>query len=1062
MSEVGSRKARVLLALLAARRGRPVPVEGIVEAVWPGGAPDRPPRAVATLVSRLRASLGPEAVQRIPQGYRLGRPPAIHVDLDEAARLLAECRARADPRLAAAAGRAACDLLGDGPALAGEPEADWVLDVRAEHAALLRAARQATGQALLDAADPVAAAELASAAVRADRLDEAAHRLLMVAHQAAGEPARALTVYERLRAALADELGVDPAPETRDVHLAVLAEAASPTTRLPGPDRGPALAGRSAEVAALTRAWSAATAGEGGLLLVTGEGGIGKTRLAAELETVVRSTGGRVIGARCYASERSMFLQPLVDALTAPLAALPAGRLREIVGPRAGALVGLFPELAGAIGPVAVERGGQEVEVRRAFEAVAAVLRGLAALRPTLLLLDDLHNAGLATVEFLHFLARHSGRSRLLVLATLRPEEGGAALAALADVANRLEVGPLPADAVRRLAADAGRAGQAADILRRTRGHTLFVVATLQGLVAGEPGVPESLQAVVLARIGRLGSAVEDVLRAGAVLGAAVDPAVVAAMLGVPPYAVAQRCEQAVAGRLLVAAGRQYEFANDLIHEVLYATTPAPVRTAHHLAAADRSTRRPEVVARHAAAAADWPRAARAYLLAGEQALERFAAADAEALLALALDAAEQADEAELRCRSFLARGRARQILGAFRGALEDYRSGLVTARQAGDRRHEMLLLRELGGHASVAVGVPVAECTGWLYAGLAIAESLGDRATEAAILGRLAVFASNRLRFDEALRLAGRAVAAGRASGSDRALAHGLDAQKNVYAFLGEPEPLRRLVDELRPLLSPLGDLEYLSWVVFEAAIPAIAAADWAQAQERIREAVTLGRHEGIVSYSCCWFVAHLGWVARLQGRLDEAVRHGRDAVDLVPAAGQVWFGPATRSLLAGTLLELGDAAGAREQLEAALRDAGPDGAESYRLRCLAPLAEVTGDPAVLAEAEALLAGISAPPGGAWFLGVDAYLSVARAWLGRRDPARARAVLAPLLAAAQRLDWVPVLVTAGLVDATAAAALGEPSAAAALGAVAERAQRHDMPRVAAAARAVAAGLRPG
>ena len=497
------------------------------------------------------------------------------------------------------------------------------------------------------------------------------------------------------------------------------------------------------------------------------------------------------------------------------------------------------------------------------------------------------------------------------MLATLRPEEGGAALAALADVANRLEVGPLPADAVRRLAADAGRAGQAADILRRTRGHTLFVVATLQGLVAGEPGVPESLQAVVLARVGRLGSAVEDVLRAGAVLGAAVDPAVVAAMLGVPPYAVAQRCEQAVAGRLLVAAGRQYEFANDLIHEVLYATTPAPVRTAHHLAAADRSTRRPEVVARHAAAAADWPRAARAYLLAGEQALERFAAADAEALLALALDAAEQADEAELRCRSFLARGRARQILGAFRGALEDYRSGLVTARQAGDRRHEMLLLRELGGHASVAVGVPVAECTGWLYAGLAIAESLGDRATEAAILGRLAVFASNRLRFDEALRLAGRAVAAGRASGSDRALAHGLDAQKNAYAFLGEPEPLRRVVDELRPLLSPLGDLEYLSWVVFEAAIPAIAAADWAQAQDRIREAVTLSRHEGIISYSCCWFVAHLGWVARLQGRLDEAVRHGRDAVDLVPVAGQVWFGPATRSLLAGTLLELGDAAG-------------------------------------------------------------------------------------------------------------------------------------------------------
>ena len=65
--------------------------------MWPGGAPDRPPRAVATLVSRLRATLGPDAVQRIPQGYRLGRPPAIHVDLDEAARLLAECRCAGRP-----------------------------------------------------------------------------------------------------------------------------------------------------------------------------------------------------------------------------------------------------------------------------------------------------------------------------------------------------------------------------------------------------------------------------------------------------------------------------------------------------------------------------------------------------------------------------------------------------------------------------------------------------------------------------------------------------------------------------------------------------------------------------------------------------------------------------------------------------------------------------------------------------------------------------------------------------------------------------------------------------
>jgi DNA-binding SARP family transcriptional activator/tetratricopeptide (TPR) repeat protein len=1042
---VGSRKARVLLALLAARRGGSVPIETIVEVVWPGTtAPLRPLRAVATLVSRLRAQLGTDAVRGGPQGYRLGRPPAIHVDVDEAARLLAECRSRTDPRLAAAAGRGACDLLGDGPALAGEPDAEWVRDVRAEHVALLRAARHATAQALLDAADPVGAAELAAAAVHADRFDEAAHRLLMEAHRSAGEPARALAGYERLRA-----------------DLALLAETVpvrSPAR--PAAPAAPVLPGRAAEVAALTQAWSAATAGEGGLVLVVGEGGIGKTRLAAEVEAIALRTGGRVLGARCYASERSMFLQPLVEALGPALAALPAARLRELVGAGAAGLAGLFPDLADRLGPVATERAGHEVEVRRAFVGVAAMLRGLAAQRPTLLLLDDLHNGGLATVELLHFLARHLDRSRMLVLATVRPEEGTAALDALADVAARLDIGPLPAGAVVALAADAGQADRAQEILRRTRGHPLFVVETLRGLAAGEPGTPESLQAVVLARTRMLGGDVEETLRAGAVLGAAVDPLVVAEMLGVAPYVAAQRCARAAAARLLVVTGRVYEFANDLIQEVLYDSTPAPVRVAHHLAAADLSTRRPEVVGRHAAAAQDWPRAARAYLLAGEQALERFAAADAEALLSRALHAAERTGEAELVCRGLLARGHARQILGRFPGALGDFRSGLVTARQARDRRHEMLLLRELGGHTPTAYGEPIARCIGHLHDGLTIAESLGDRAAEAAILGRLAVLATNRLRFDEALGLARRAVVAGRASRDQRAVAHGLDALKNVYAYLGEPGPLARVIDELRPLLSPLGDLEYLPWVVFEGAVPAIAAAQWADAERRIGEAVALSRHEDLVSYSCCWFVAHLGWTARLQGRLDDAVEHGRAAVDLVPDAGPSWFGPAARTLLAATLLERGERVAAAAQLEDALRLAGPDGAESYRLRCLGPLAEVTGDAGVLAEADALLAAITAPHAGAWILGADAYLSVARAWLDHGEPVRARAAVGPLLAAAGRLRWEPVLVTAGLVDATASVAIGEWSAPGALASVASRADRLGMPRAAAAARDVAARLR--
>ena len=1053
----GSRKARRLLMLLAAHRGRLVPVDRVVEVLWPERPPQRPVRDVATLVSRLRATLGPDVVVGGRAGYRLGDPPAVRIDLDEAGRLIEESRARlaaGDSRLAAAAGRRACDLLGAGPALTDEPDDRWVADVRFEHAELVRAARHHTGEAMVRAGDALAAAELAEAAIRADRFDEVAYRVLMAAYQKSGEPARALTAYERLRADLAESLGVDPAPETRSVHMALLAEVDPPPTtsgarRVSG---CVGLVGRVAELAQLTEAWSAASAGDPSLLLVTGEGGIGKTRLAEELAVTAETTGGRVLQVRCYASERSLFLQPVVEALAPTLEALPAGRLRELAGPRAAALAGLMPELVHTLGPVDPPSGSADVEVRRAFEVLATVLRGLAAERPTLLLLDDLHNTGLATVDLLHYLARHAGSSRLLVVATLRAEEGAAALDELAEVGDRLDVGPLSAEAVARLAAEVGRADLASTILRRTRGHTLFVVETLRALAAGETRADETLQAVVLTRLRGVGAETEELLRAGAVLGASVDPAVVAGMLDLPPHVAAQRCARAAAARLLLVADRHYEFANDLIQEVLYDTTPMPVRIIHHRRAADLSAATPEVVARHAAAAQDWPRAARAFLVAGEQALARFAAADAEGLLCQALAAAELIGAPELVCRSLLARGRSQEIRGIFRPAFDDYQAALNAARQAGDQRQEMRALRELGGHTPTSLGVPIQESTDRLWEGLAVAESLGDRAMEADLRGRLAIMHSGRLRFTAAIELGQRAVGAGRAAHSDRALARGLDGLKTAYAYLGETRLLTEVVDELEPLLRRLGDMEWLAWTVFESAFPCVAAARWDEADSKITEAADICRQAlGLNGMQC--FVAHLGWVARLQGRMDAAVEYGRAAVDMTRPEAEPWFGPTAAGLLARSLVEIGETAAAVELVDRAVGDASRGGAEAYLLRCLAPLAELTGSTEVLEQADALLTGISAPPGSAWLLGADAYVSVARAWLANDEPDRARAVLVPLLAAARRLQWIPVIAEGELVDATARMIIGDPRASAALAAVAALAKAHHMPLLERAAR---------
>ena len=146
------------------------------------------------------------------------------------------------------------------------------------------------------------------------------------------------------------------------------------------------------------------------------------------------------------------------------------------------------------------------MERRRAFEAVTALLCGLAADDPVLLLVDDLQYAGQSTVELIHYLRRHAPGARLLAVVTVRAEHDPQISAALAPLATRVELGPLDAAAVGQLARAAGQGDLAGHIQQRTRGHALFVVEVLRALAAGDAGVPESLRSAVQARVRRTGN----------------------------------------------------------------------------------------------------------------------------------------------------------------------------------------------------------------------------------------------------------------------------------------------------------------------------------------------------------------------------------------------------------------------------------------------------------------------------------------------------------------------------------------------------------------------------
>jgi DNA-binding SARP family transcriptional activator len=233
--ELGSRKARALVALLGVQRGQPVGTAQIVDALWGDAPPQRPAANIATMVSRLRATVGPEVVAGGRGGYRLG--DSVRTDLGDAVAVLSDARARLAagfPARALAAATRALALLGDGVTgdlfgvvgsevvLTDQPDTAWAQSARVVHRELLRQSRHTAAKAALRVADHTTAVARGRAAVAADPFDETAYRILMQAHCAAAEPGRALRVYERLRTTLARELGCDPSRATQDLHVAIL------------------------------------------------------------------------------------------------------------------------------------------------------------------------------------------------------------------------------------------------------------------------------------------------------------------------------------------------------------------------------------------------------------------------------------------------------------------------------------------------------------------------------------------------------------------------------------------------------------------------------------------------------------------------------------------------------------------------------------------------------------------------------------------------------------------------------------------------------------------------
>jgi DNA-binding SARP family transcriptional activator len=158
------------IELLLARRDSVVPADVLAEALWEGRPPADPDANLATLVSRLRAVLGPDAIASERQGWRFVAGTRVEIDLEDAERLAGEAEARlaGQPALALAAAERALALLGRGPFLADEPDADWAMPARREADRLGARTRRLAWEAALAVGDPTRALAHARAATDAD------------------------------------------------------------------------------------------------------------------------------------------------------------------------------------------------------------------------------------------------------------------------------------------------------------------------------------------------------------------------------------------------------------------------------------------------------------------------------------------------------------------------------------------------------------------------------------------------------------------------------------------------------------------------------------------------------------------------------------------------------------------------------------------------------------------------------------------------------------------------------------------------------------------------------
>lgn len=696
-----------------------------------------------------------------------------------------------------------------------------------------------------------------------------------------------------------------------------------------------ALVARDSEMHRVLDLVDAVADGQGQLVMLAGEPGAGKTRLAQEVSLDVRNRGFFVATGRCYEPEGNVPFYPFVEALETLVEIAPAELRRDI--PRQ------WPYLDRLLGDGEVSgHGGGQEEQQRLFRAVTGFVQALAKGRPVAILLDDLQWADGSSLKLLQHLARHTRADQVLLLGTYRDVDVGRQHPlerALLDLGRerliqRVDVGRLDQEGTARVMAATMGESEISDefaalVYRRTDGNPFFIEEVMRALVergdvyreenrwgrreVDEIEVPESIRSVIGQRLSVLGEATQEMLREASILGQTFAFEDLQALSGRSEDEIDAGLEEAEgAGLVRPVRGDTYIFKHALTQQTLLAELSPRRRRRLHLAAGEALERLPEKEREQQAAELAWhflngddpERALRWSMKAGDAAATIFAHTEAEAQYRTAVELARELGEGAQEANALERLGRTLHWQGRLDEAIATLEEAAGRYRELGDR---------VGEARTVAHSGRVHSDRGSNDEGIArlqpLLDELAARGSASQEVGELEVALAHLYwrssRYQESAEHAGKGSEIARALGDDDLLLEA-ETRRGTALLNIEPEEARRVLEETVRLAEEQDNLQVLALALTNLS-NAFGLTDRRRVLDYLRRALEVAQRVGY-SGGIMFTMSNLASELINDGKLSEARAMLEHAKEIGTDLGSSYQGTYVDLVLAHVLIFQGE----------------------------------------------------------------------------------------------------------------------------------------------------------